>query len=198
MRVGERWDTIENPTAYLRVAVVNACPNHQRRRRIERRQLVVAGVTIDDRFELRDALARLPIRQRSAVVLRYCEDLPEAEIAELTDRRVPPCWQRRRIRSLVGVYDRTTIHTTSGGCAMAMSYVMRVSRNGQVSIPAATRSRWGSERVVIVDLGDRIVVRPLPPDPVDSLRGKYRAVGPDSDTSRQLERRAAVTRERHR
>lgn len=81
-------------------------------------------------------------------------------------------------------------------CDVSTSYVMKVSRNGQVSIPADTRSRWGSERVVIVDLGDRIVVRPLPDDPVGALRGKYRGIGPDSDKSRQIERKAAVARER--
>jgi RNA polymerase sigma factor (sigma-70 family) len=32
---------------------------------------------------LRSALLRLPVRQRTALVLRYFEDLPEATIAEL-------------------------------------------------------------------------------------------------------------------
>lgn len=72
---------------------------------------------------------------------------------------------------------------------------MKVSRNGQVSIPAGTRSRWLTDRVVIVDLGDRIVIRPMPDDPVVSLQGKYRGIGPDSDESRQLERRAEAARE---
>jgi bifunctional DNA-binding transcriptional regulator/antitoxin component of YhaV-PrlF toxin-antitoxin module len=81
---------------------------------------------------------------------------------------------------------------------MSTSYVMKVSRNGQVSIPADTRSRWRSERVVMVDLGDRIVVRPLPDDPVGSLRGKYAGVGSDSDESRRLERVAGADRERRR
>lgn len=80
---------------------------------------------------------------------------------------------------------------------MSTSYVMKVSQNGQVSIPADTRSRWHSDRVVIVDLGDRIVIRPLPDDPVGSLRGKYRDTGPDSDTTRQVEREAAAARECH-
>lgn len=75
------------------------------------------------------------------------------------------------------------------------SYVMKVSRNGQVSIPAETRSRWGSERVVIVDLGDRIVVRPLPDDRIGSVRGKYAGVGPDADEARRLARAAGARRE---
>jgi len=72
---------------------------------------------------------------------------------------------------------------------------MKVSRNGQVSIPAETRSRWARDRVVIVDLGDRIVVRPIPSEPVTELRGKYADSGPDSDTRRRHERSAEISRE---
>ena len=36
-----------------------------------------------DADELFDVLAQLPIRMRSALVLRYYQDLPENEIAEL-------------------------------------------------------------------------------------------------------------------
>ena len=38
--------------------------------------------TIDDRELLRQALARLPARQREVLMLRYYEDLTEAEIAK--------------------------------------------------------------------------------------------------------------------
>lgn len=68
------------------------------------------------------------------------------------------------------------------------SYVMSVSSNGQVSIPAPARARWGARRVVVVDLGDRVVVRPLPPDPVGQLKGKYRGRGPSTDVARQQSR----------
>lgn len=83
LRVRPRWDGVENPAAYVRAAVVNGCRNHQRRRKIERRAITVIGVADDERDELRSALTALPVRQRSAVVLRYYEDLPEDEIAEL-------------------------------------------------------------------------------------------------------------------
>jgi RNA polymerase sigma factor (sigma-70 family) len=89
LRVRAQWDVIENPASYLRAAVVNGCRNHERRRKIERRQIPSVGVADDDRFELRGALEALPVRQRSAVVLRYYEDLPEAEIAELLHCSVP-------------------------------------------------------------------------------------------------------------
>lgn len=75
------------------------------------------------------------------------------------------------------------------------SYVMKVSRNGQVSIPADARARWQTDRVVIVDLGDRVVLRPLPKDPVGDLIGKYPR-RPSTDESRRRARagESAVTR----
>ena len=81
---------------------------------------------------------------------------------------------------------------------MTTNYVMRVSSNGQVSIPAEARARWNTDRVVVVDLGDRVVLRPLPADPVEVLRGKYRRVGPDSDRIRRAQRVDESNRERER
>jgi bifunctional DNA-binding transcriptional regulator/antitoxin component of YhaV-PrlF toxin-antitoxin module len=72
---------------------------------------------------------------------------------------------------------------------MPQSHVMRVSANGQVSIPAAARARWRADRVVVVDLGDRVVMRPLPSEPVAAVRGKYRARGPASEVARAQARR---------
>ena len=73
---------------------------------------------------------------------------------------------------------------------MSSTSIMKVTGNGQVSIPAATRSRWNAERVIVVDLGDRVVMRPLPDDPVGDLRGKYKDRLPTSDDSiRQEDRR---------
>ncbi|BEP15253.1 hypothetical protein acdb102_35640 [Acidothermaceae bacterium B102] len=68
------------------------------------------------------------------------------------------------------------------------AHVMTVSRNGQVSIPAVTRTRWNARRVVVVDLGDRVVVRPLSDDPIEALQGKYRDSGQDTDHVRRQER----------
>lgn len=65
-------------------------------------------------------------------------------------------------------------------CRRMLSHVMKISRNGQVSIPAAARARWQAERVVVVDLGDRLVVRPLPSEPIEALIGKYASCGPTS------------------
>lgn len=65
---------------------------------------------------------------------------------------------------------------------------MRLSRNGQVSIPAAARARWGTDRVLVVDLGDHIVMRPWR-DGIDSLIGKYADRGIDTDAMRSAARR---------
>lgn len=78
---------------------------------------------------------------------------------------------------------------------------MKVSANGQVSIPAEARARWKAARMLVVDLGDRIVMRPLPDDPVDALRGAYRGRGPSTDRSRRTARQeedAAARRRRSR
>lgn len=71
---------------------------------------------------------------------------------------------------------------------MTSSYVMKVSSNGQVSIPAEARARWRADRVVVVDLGDRVVVRPMPKDPVASAVGMYRGRIPTTDEARRRER----------
>ncbi len=81
---------------------------------------------------------------------------------------------------------------------MSNSYVMKVSSNGQVSIPAETRARWRADHVVVVDLGDRIVMRPLPADPVGSLVGKYSRHGPSTDEARTDARAEEEARERRR
>lgn len=75
-------------------------------------------------------------------------------------------------------------------------HVMTVSRNGQVSIPAATRARWKTRQVVVVDLGDRVVMRPVPDEPIAELEGKYRGRGPSTDQARRQARRAEENRKR--
>lgn len=78
------------------------------------------------------------------------------------------------------------------------AHVMTVSRNGQVSIPAETRARWRARRVVVVDLGDRVVMRPLTDRPIDDLNGKYRDRGPSTDRARGQARAEDARRSRPR
>ena len=76
--------------AYLRTTIVNMSRSHFRRRAVERRYAErqsataahVEGPDLSDRDSVRNALLRLPIRQRTAVVLRFYEDMSETQIAE--------------------------------------------------------------------------------------------------------------------
>ncbi|HEV7527043.1 MAG TPA: SigE family RNA polymerase sigma factor [Acidimicrobiia bacterium] len=84
-RVYPKWSRIENPNAYLRTAVVNACRSWQSRRHTERVKLplVATSASTELTFDLlADAVAELPYRQRAALVLRYYMGLSEAEIAD--------------------------------------------------------------------------------------------------------------------
>jgi RNA polymerase sigma-70 factor (sigma-E family) len=76
--------------AYLRKTVVNLARSHFRRRGVERAYLAKesrrAEPAIDPpgrRQEMWEALGRLTPRQRAAIVLRYYEDLTEAQTADV-------------------------------------------------------------------------------------------------------------------
>ena len=92
-----RWSrisTVEDPNAYVRRMVVNA--HVSRWRKVRRREVPVevvrdrpvpTGVAAEDRDRLWRACRALPPDQRTAVVLRFYEDLDYAEIAALTGVR---------------------------------------------------------------------------------------------------------------
>lgn len=80
---------------YLRRTVVNLSRNHYRRSALERRYAASNPLPylqrppeIEEREALLGAVRRLPIRQKTVVVLRYFEDLSEAQTAELMDTSV--------------------------------------------------------------------------------------------------------------
>jgi RNA polymerase sigma-70 factor (sigma-E family) len=107
VRVAGRFRHLRVPDAfdaYLRRTVVNLCLSHFRHERIERehRERAALGPApvapepdAADRDELVRALRRLPIRQRTAIVLHYYEDLSEAGVAEAM--RCPPAAARSLI-----------------------------------------------------------------------------------------------------
>ncbi|MDZ4828441.1 MAG: SigE family RNA polymerase sigma factor [Actinomycetota bacterium] len=84
-RMYSTWGNADEPAAYLRVAVVNRCRSYHRHRKVERLRLPLLAPfdeTVVGRSELDDVVKALPIRQRAVLVLRYWDDLSEAEIAE--------------------------------------------------------------------------------------------------------------------
>jgi RNA polymerase sigma-70 factor (sigma-E family) len=92
-RVCRDWRKVSNldaPGAWAHRVALNLARSHFRHRavvrRVDRRLDAAAAVVEDpDRatvIAIRDAIARLPIRQRTALVLRYYADLSVAETAE--------------------------------------------------------------------------------------------------------------------
>ncbi len=47
----------------------------------------------------------------------------------------------------------------------------KITRGGQISIPSSIRHRWGTSTLALEDLGDRVVLRPAPDDPIAAARG---------------------------
>jgi len=87
VRTGQAFD------AYLRTTIVNITKNGWRRHSNEHAKVFVraamqdmapsADVSVVDRLTMFQAIQALPIRQRTAIVLRFYEDLPEGEIAAI-------------------------------------------------------------------------------------------------------------------
>ncbi|SCG48750.1 SigE family RNA polymerase sigma factor [Micromonospora coxensis] len=90
LKVMRHWRRVDEPIAYVRRAMVNE--RTSRWRRIGLRELLTSAVpdragpdsadAVVARDELLAALDRLPARMRTVLVLRYWEDLPEAEVAQ--------------------------------------------------------------------------------------------------------------------
>jgi RNA polymerase sigma-70 factor (sigma-E family) len=136
-KVYVRWQRgdVRDVGAYVRRAVANEANSRLRRRYLERR---VAGERsgddrgvrrVDDDAADRDAvwqaIQRLPVKQRAAVVLRYYEDLPEAEVAEV-----------------LGISVGTVKSNTSRGLAR----LQELLTDGGVAATGGTRRDRGGER----------------------------------------------------
>ncbi|MDX2592923.1 MULTISPECIES: SigE family RNA polymerase sigma factor [Streptomyces] len=93
MKAYGRWTRIEQPEAYVRQILYRQQVSRWRLRRHHAETTVGvlpepggpagAGAEPELRIALWAALGRLSKRQRAVVVLRYFEDLPEAEVAAL-------------------------------------------------------------------------------------------------------------------
>lgn len=84
-----RWPTIDHPKAYLRTAVTNKARDHLRRVVLDRERATAdpPQPVTDQPDELWDALGRLDERRRTAIVLRFYQDLPDDEIARILSCR---------------------------------------------------------------------------------------------------------------
>jgi RNA polymerase sigma-70 factor (sigma-E family) len=121
LRVLRRWHRIEDPLAYVRRCMVNERTSWWRRLRgIE----VLAatppersrGDHADDvanRDELLTALAGLPARMRAVLVLRYWEDLSEADTAALLHCS-PGSVKSQASRGLARLREVLAVHVPGG------------------------------------------------------------------------------------
>lgn len=88
-----RFRRVDDQRAYLRQVVVNLCRSRFRREKVEQRVNALVHRweqqkeprEYEAHMDLWNAVRKLPERQRACIVLRYYEDLPEAEIAQVLD-----------------------------------------------------------------------------------------------------------------
>lgn len=93
-RVYRHWRRIDrDPGPYARKIVLNLARNEHRRALLQRRHertpvdhVADASNAVDERQRLTAALATLPPVKRAVVVLRFYEDMSEAQIAAALDR----------------------------------------------------------------------------------------------------------------
>jgi bifunctional DNA-binding transcriptional regulator/antitoxin component of YhaV-PrlF toxin-antitoxin module len=71
----------------------------------------------------------------------------------------------------------------------------KITIGGQISLPAKVRNRWKTRSVAVEDLGDHVVVRPMPDDPIAAARGALKSrIGPTASL-RERARRDEVAAE---
>ena len=96
LKVARRWPRVrrmDQPRAYARRVLVNLAVDGARGRARRHRELGAEAAAsliaidplpaVDTRAELLQALGQLPARQRAVLVLRYFNDLTEAQVAEV-------------------------------------------------------------------------------------------------------------------
>jgi bifunctional DNA-binding transcriptional regulator/antitoxin component of YhaV-PrlF toxin-antitoxin module len=79
--------------------------------------------------------------------------------------------------------------------AFMIMRVVRISRGGQISVPAEIRRRWNTSRVTLDDRGDSVLITPAPDDVIAAARGAL-AGGPSADELRARARRDELAAEK--
>lgn len=119
VRLYRRWPGIRDDSvdAYARRVLVNAFLTHRRARRRESLmadppERAAGGADPTDGLAVHRALADLAPRQRAAVVLRYLEDLPVAEVAALLEisEGTVKSQTARAIQSMRGAFDGAALN----------------------------------------------------------------------------------------
>jgi AbrB family looped-hinge helix DNA binding protein len=80
---------------------------------------------------------------------------------------------------------------------MMTATLMKVTKNGQISLPSDVRKRWKTDRVMVFDTPEGLIVRPFDANAISRLAGKYKpaAGAPTVDELRRREREAEAERE---
>jgi RNA polymerase sigma-70 factor (sigma-E family) len=122
LRAMRRWHRVDDPMAYVRRCMVNERTSRWRRMRGKE---VLAAVLPDAsgpdhadgvaaRDELLTEMAKLPDRMRAVLVLRYWEDLSEADTAALL-RCSTGSVKSQASRGLARLRDALAVHVVPGG-----------------------------------------------------------------------------------
>jgi RNA polymerase sigma-70 factor (sigma-E family) len=149
-RLLRNWPKVADPEAYLRRTLYNLAADSWRRRGRWRAKLPLVRDQYRDTLadataavDLRDALVRaldqLPPQQRAVVVLRYWEQLTEAQTAELlgcSEGAVKSAGSRglRRLRELTGAWQDTGLSprvTAAAGSAARLNKIVNVTEGTQ-------------------------------------------------------------------
>lgn len=140
LRAQQRWPRIgamDSPSGYVRRMVTNEYLSWRRRRAAKDIALAHAALdeiapAVDDHARSvteRDAMvasvARLPRRQRAVIVLRYYENLPDSEIAELLglSEGTVRSHVSRGLAALRAQHVTTTVDGAPAGLAKGLNHV---------------------------------------------------------------------------
>ncbi len=118
LRAYKSWYRIrhDDPRPYVRQALVNCCRNHLRRRSVEARKrpspagdVPDASPSLIEAMRVAAALGVLSPIRRAVVLLRFYEDLPEADIAATLGRPLNTVKSdiRRALQQLKPVLEET-------------------------------------------------------------------------------------------